>query len=149
MLQRDRLVELGLAIAIFLTATLVLVVPTWVVGTVALVLATGQLVRAQRTEGWAIVDTGFGLGLFILGAMTIVTPEWGVPLLFIAGGVQLVRALGDVGMAINLLLLAALAFVRGTPDWAVGILVVTAVGKALWVLNEHLSDGSFVESTTT
>ena len=59
MLQRERLVELGLAIGIFLIASLVLVAPTWIVGVVALALAVGQLVRAQRAEGWAIVDTSY------------------------------------------------------------------------------------------
>ena len=77
------------------------------------------------------------------------TPEWGVPLLFIAGGVQLVRALGDVGMAINVALLAALAYARDSPDWAVAILVITAIGKVFWVLREYLRAGSFAESTAT
>ncbi|AUV84167.1 hypothetical protein C2R22_21580 (plasmid) [Salinigranum rubrum] len=149
MLQRERFIELGLAIAIFSVASVVLVAPTWIVGVLALALAIGQLVRARRAEGWAIVDTGFGVFLLLLGGTTVVTPEWGVPLLYIAGGIQLTRAIGEVGMAINLALLAALAFARETPDWAVAILVIAAVGKALWVLQESLRDGSFAESMAT
>jgi hypothetical protein len=149
MILRDRPVELGLALAIFVVAVLGSVVLTTVAGVLALALGTVLIGIAQRADEWAIVDLSFGVLLVLLGGTTLVTPEWGVPLLVIAGGVQLVRALGDVGMAINLVLLAALAFVRGTPDWAVGILVVVAVGKVAWILREQRRIGSSYESRPT
>ena len=142
MIQRELLTQLGLAVVMFLIGALVYVIPDSSVGFVILALALVQFVRVQRAEGWAVIDTSIGGWLVILGVMTLIAPEWGIPLLLITGGIQIVRALDDLGMAINLALVAAVAYSRSAPLWSVGLLLVVAVGKVLFLLRDYLNQGT-------
>ena len=142
MIQRDQLTQFGLAIVMFLIGALVYVIPDSSVGIVILALALAQFVRVQRAEGWAVIDTSIGGWLVILGVMTLIAPEWGIPLLLITGGIQIARALDDLGMAINLALVAAVAYSRSAPLWAVGLLLVVAVGKVLFLLRDYRDQGT-------
>ncbi|WP_254533288.1 hypothetical protein [Natrinema gelatinilyticum] len=146
MIQREQLVELGLAVVMFLIGALVYVIPDWNVGIVVLVLALSQLVRVHLTEDWAILDTSVGIWLLVLGVITMISPVWGVPLLFITGGVQLVRALGHFGMAIDLSLVALVGYTRNAPLWAVALLVAVAVGKVLFLLRDYFEKGRSSQS---
>ncbi len=142
MIQREQLTQLGVAVVMFLIGALIYVIPDSSVGFVILGLALVQFGRVQRAEGWAVIDTGIGIWLVILGVMTLIAPEWGIPLLFITGGAQIARALGDLGMAIDLALVAFVAYSRNAPLWTVGILLVVAVGKVLFLLRDYVNQGT-------
>jgi uncharacterized membrane protein len=137
MIQRTRLIELALAAVMFLVAALIYVVPDNQVGIAILGLAAVQFVRVQRHNGWAIEDLGVGVWLSILGVMTYISPVWGIPLLLITAGIQLIRALDEVGIIIDFALVAWVAYSRGTPDWAVAVLVVVAVGKLVFLVRNY------------
>ena len=134
MTQRTHPVRLGFALVLFVLGTLAMIVPSEAVGVAVLVSAAVQLGRAKRADGWAIVDSGVGVWLILLAGTILVTPAWGIPLLFITAGGQLVRSLGEIGMGLNLILLAAVAYARAAPSWTVALLVIVAVGKFLWYL---------------
>lgn len=135
--QRERLVEFGLAVVMFLAAALVYVVEDSNVGFAIFGIAAIQFVRVHRRDGWAIEELLIGSWLVILGVMTLIAPEWGIPLLLITGGVQLIRALDEVGVIIDFTLVAWVAYSRGTPLWAVGVLVAVALGKLLFLLRGY------------
>ena len=116
------------------TATAAMMTPI-AVGILA--LGAFELETARRADNWAIADVLMGIWLCLLAGTTLVTPEWGIPLLFITAGAQLVRAAGDLGMALNLSLVAILAYSRGAPSWAAAILAIAALGKLLWFLREY------------
>ena len=137
--QRERLVELGLAVVMFLIAALVYVIEDSNVGIAILGIAVVQFVRVRRFEGWAIEEMLIGGWLVILGVMTLIAPEWGIPLLLITGGVQLIRALGEVGVIVDLSLVAWLAYSRDAPLWTVALLLLVAAGKLFFLLREYAS----------
>ena len=143
MMQRDRLIALGLALAMFVIGALVVVdVPYWIIGGLAIALAVAQLGRVQTAEDWSIADAGMAFWILLVGGTTVWTPAWGVPLLFVTAGVQLAIALEDLGMIINLTLLGLLAYSRNAPDWTVALLFVVAAGKLVWVVRDYLGHGS-------
>lgn len=146
MIQREQLVELGLAVVMFLIGALVYVIPDWSVGIVVSALALVQLVRVHLAEGWAILDTSVGIWLIVLGVMTMISPVWGIPLLLITGGVQLVRALGDLGMAIDLALVALVGYTREAPLWAVGLLALVVIGKVSFLLRDYFEEDRSTQS---
>jgi hypothetical protein len=142
-LTRDRLVALGLALVMFAIGALVAVdVPYLAIGVLVIALAVVQLVRVQRADDWAIVDTGMAFWLLLVGGTTIWTPAWGVPLLFVTAGIQLVQALDNLGMVINLTLVALLAYSRNAPNWVVALLLIVAAGKLFWMVRSYLGYGS-------
>lgn len=149
MIQRQQLVEFGLAVVLFLIAGLVYVVQNSNVGFAILGLATVQFVRVRQSEGWAIEELFVGVWLVILGVMTLIAPEWGIPLLLITGGIQLIRALGEVGIIIDFTLLAWVAYSRETPLWAVGVLLLVAVGKLMFLLREYVEKRDSERSSPT
>lgn len=143
MAQRERRIALGYAVALFLIPALDFVsVPTVAIGVLALGLAAVMYGRVHLRDGWALGDLALTLWVTLVGLTTIVTPAWGVPLLFLSGGIQLFRALGDLGMAINLALLAFVAFVTDASIWAIVLLLAVAVGKVFWLVRDHLENGS-------
>ena len=137
MIHRDRLVALALALTMFALGTLTLFASAWIIAVGILALGAFELETARRADDWAIADVLMGIWLCLLAGTTLVTPEWGIPLLFITAGAQLVRAAGDLGMALNLSLVAILAYSRGAPSWAAAILAIAALGKHLWFLREY------------
>jgi hypothetical protein len=149
MLERDRLVTLGFALATFLVGALSWVLPVWLVGIGALALAVAQFVRVRLSDDWAIVETTLGIWLLLLAGTTVWTPAWGIPLLFITGGVQIAQALDDLGMAINLALVAGVAYWADAPLWAVAVVALVAVGKVLFIVRDALEYDSPGRSLST
>lgn len=147
MLDRDRFITFGFALALFVTGALVaLDVPYWVIGTIGVAVAVVMIARVQYSEEWVIADAGMAFWIFLVGLTTIWTPAWGVPLLFVTAGVELVRALDDVGIAIDLALVAAVAYYSDAPLWTVVLLLLVAVGKVLWLLRDYDGQGNPAEA---
>lgn len=150
MVERATYIDLGIAVLMFLVGALVVVIPGWSVGIAVFGLALIQFGRVYATQGWALVNQVIGVWLVVLSATTMITPAWGIPLLFITAGVQLVLALATLGVVVDLVLLAWVAYVRDTPFWTVAVLLIVAAGKLLWLAREHLeTDGSDDRLTPT
>lgn len=149
MINRETQFQLGLAIVMFVIAALVTVAPYWAVGVITIILSFGLFARVQLSEDWHLADAGVAFWLFLVGGTIAWTPAWGVPLLLITGGVQLYRALGQVGMAIDLALVALVAWYTDSPTWTIVLLLGVAVGKILWLLRDYLNHGNVPDAFAT
>jgi hypothetical protein len=112
-----------MALAMFTIVSLYVAIPDWIVGALALVFPLYRSLQVYNADDWAVKELLLGTWFLIIALMTVITPAWGIPFLYLTAAVLLIGALGDIGMAIFMFLLALLAYSRNTPDPAVVILL--------------------------